>query len=450
MDGLARLVNINHIALESMQMRIEHWLLTRVFIWATVEQIIVILAALGIAWLLAKPIEGWARRRVVQRSHWMEQSLKMLAFAAIRISFPLLALGLLWGWVMVMGLIGTSEPLIATVASLLNAWVVIRLLSTLIRNDTLSHLVAIVAWSIAALNILDLLEPMVMLLDRTAMTLGQVRLSVLGILKAAAALSVLLWVANVVSRVFEQRIRTVHYIGASAQVLLGKLVKTAFLAVAVLVALNTVGIDLTTLAVLTGAIGVGIGFGLQKVVSNLVSGTILLLDRSIKPGDVIEIGNTFGWVQKLGARYVAVTTRDGMDWLIPNEDLITHRVVNWTYGDDRIRLRLPLRVSFESDVRQAMALAVEAAATVARVLKDPAPVCRVMAFGDSGIDLELRMWIRDAQNGVINVRSEVLLGVWDRFRAAGITVPLPQREVFIRGEPEAPVLGSPGRARAAE
>lgn len=446
MDGLAQLVNINRIALESMQMRVEFWFLTRVFTWATAEQIAVIAAALGLAWLIAKPIRRRAHREAAQRSSWMEHSLRMLAFAAIRISFPLVALALLWGWVLLMEMIGSAEPLVRTAASLLTAWVVIRLLSTLIRNDTLARLVAAAAWFVAALNILDLLEPAMLVLDRASITLGQVRLSALGVLKAIVTLTIMLWVSNVLSRMFEQRLRSVPAIGASAQVLIGKAVKIGFLAVAVMVALNTVGIDLTTLAVLTGAIGVGIGFGLQKVVSNLVSGAILLLDRSIKPGDVIEIGNTFGWVQKLGARYVAVTTRDGMDWLIPNEDLITHRVVNWTFSDDTIRLRLPFQIAFESDIREAMTLAVEAAAEAARVLKQPAPVCRLMGFGDNGFDLELRLWIRDAQNGVVNVKSDVLLGVWDRFRVAGIHFPLPQRDIHIRSEAAIPALRATAEA----
>ena len=450
MDGLSKLISVNSIALEGMWMRAEHWLLTRVFTSTTVEQVAVVLVALGLAWIIAKPLERRARTRVAQRSGWMEQSLKMLAYAAIQISFPLVAVLLLWAWVIVLRSIGSSQPLVGTVASLLTAWVVIRLVARVIRNETLSRFVALTAWSIAALNILDLLDPALSLLDRAAITLGQLRLSVLGLLKAVFALSVMLWVATITSRVIEQRLRVVGYFTPSAQVLVGKLVKTGFVGLAVLVALNTVGIDLTTLAVLTGAIGVGIGFGLQKVVSNLISGMLLLMDRSIKPGDVIEIGETFGWVSKLGARYAAVTTRDGIDWLIPNEDLITNRVTNWSYSNDLIRLKLPFGVSYDSDVRQAMTLAVEAARSQPRVLADPSPVCRFVNFGESALEMELRLWIRDPHNGIVNVRSDVLLAMWDRFRAAGVVVPFPQRDVHIRRDPEDAALRPEQEQRAAE
>ena len=443
MDGLSRLVDINRIALESWWMRVEYWAVTRLLTWAAAEQLVILLAALLLAWLLARPLEGWARHRVALRSRWMEQSLKMLAFAAIRLSFPLLALLLLWLWIGAMERIGLEVPLVRTVASLLTAWIGIRLLATVIRNDLLARLVAALAWAVAALSILDLLEPAILFLDRAALQIGQLRLSVLGLLKAALMLGVLLWAASVVSRILERRLRELRSIGPSAQVLIGKLIKTGFVAVAVLLALNMVGIDLTALAVLTGAIGLGVGFGLQKVVSNLISGMILLLDRSIKPGDVIEIGNSFGWVSKLGARYVAVTTRDGVDWLIPNEDLITHRVTNWSFDNDLLRLRLPFRVAFDADLRQAMALAIEAAQAVPRVVKDPAPVCRLMNFGESAIELELRVWICDPENGVVNVRSDVLLGLWDRLRAAGVRVPFPQRDVHLRTDAREPGRGPP-------
>ena len=190
------------------------------------------------------------------------------------------------------------------------------------------------------------------------------------------------------------------------------------LTLAVVVGLNSVGIDLTAFAVFSGAVGVGLGFGLQKVVSNLISGVILLLDRSIKPGDVIEIGGTYGWITRLNARFVSVATRDGIEHLIPNEDLITQRVINWSYSDEKIRLHVPVGIGYGCDVRQAMALCIEAAKDVQRVLETPAPICLLKGFGESSIGLELRLWIHDPRNGITNVRSDVMLGIWDRFRRA--------------------------------
>jgi small-conductance mechanosensitive channel len=200
----------------------------------------------------------------------------------------------------------------------------------------------------------------------------------------------------------------------------------------VVLALGAVGIDLTAFAVFSGAIGVGIGFGLQKVVSNLVSGVILLLDRSIKPGDVIQIDETYGWITRMNARYVSVVTRDGKEYLIPNEDLITQRVTNWTYSNDLVRLHVPIGVAYGSDLRQAIALALDAAAVASRVLAEPKPVCLVTGFGDSSVGLELRMWIADPRNGTANIRSEVLLNIWDRYKEAGIELPFPQRDLNIR------------------
>jgi small-conductance mechanosensitive channel len=201
---------------------------------------------------------------------------------------------------------------------------------------------------------------------------------------------------------------------------------------AFVVALRVVGVDLTGLAVLSGAIGVGLGFGLQKVVSNLVSGIIILLDKSIKPGDVISLGETFGWINALGARYVSVVTRDGREYLIPNEDLITGQVVNWSHSSDFVRLDIFFGTAYGDDPHQVRALAIEAAASVDRVLAHPKPpVCHIVGFGDSSVDYILRFWISDPTGGLTNIRGNVYLALWDIFKANGISVPFPQREVRV-------------------
>jgi small-conductance mechanosensitive channel len=185
--------------------------------------------------------------------------------------------------------------------------------------------------------------------------------------------------------------------------------------IAVVVALKTVGIDLTAFAVFTGAVGVGIGFGLQKAVSNFISGLFILIDKSIKPGDVISVGNTYGWVSSLGTRYVSVVTRDAIEYLIPNEEVITERVINWSYSSAEVRLKLPVGISYGADVRQAIELCQGAASETRRVLSEPEPVCLLKGFGDNGVDLELRIWINDPKNGVSNVKSDVFLRIWDKF-----------------------------------
>lgn len=227
--------------------------------------------------------------------------------------------------------------------------------------------------------------------------------------------------------------------------LIGKVIKIFLITFAFLIALNSTGIDLTALAVFGGALGVGLGFGLQKVVSNFISGMILLLDRSIKPGDVIEIGETYGSINSLAARYTSVITRDGTEFLIPNEDMITQQVINWTHSHSNVRRRIPISVAYESDLVRALEILKEAANNHTRVLKYPEPRSLLKGFGDNGVDLELRMWISDPQNGVSNVSSDVMLEIWDKFHEEGIEFPFPQRVIhYATGK------GAPGNKKPAK
>jgi small-conductance mechanosensitive channel len=207
--------------------------------------------------------------------------------------------------------------------------------------------------------------------------------------------------------------------------------------------LSTVGIDLSALALFSGAVGVGLGFGLQKIVSNLVSGIILLTDKSIKPGDVISIGDRVGWVTNMGARYTAVDTKDGREILIPNEDFITQNVVNWSYSNYQMMVKSEFGVSYDSDPHRVIAVAEAAAKSVPRVLADPAPVCYFEAFGDFALNFSLRYWIDDPNNGIITVRAPVMMALWDAFKREGIVIPFPVRDVRIterkEAEPEAGV-----------
>ena len=199
-----------------------------------------------------------------------------------------------------------------------------------------------------------------------------------------------------------------------------------------IVGIRALGFDLTGLALLSGAIGVGIGFGLQKVISNLVSGIIILLDKSIKPGDVISLGDTFGWIDSLGARYVSVVTRAGKEYLIPNEDLITSQVVNWSHTNKFVRLDIFFGTSYGDNPHEVRKIAVAAAESVDRVLTHPnRPVCHMTGFGDSSVDYILRFWISDPTGGLTNIRGQVYLALWDAFAENGVTFPFPQREVRV-------------------
>ena len=205
--------------------------------------------------------------------------------------------------------------------------------------------------------------------------------------------------------------------------------------------MNTLGVNLSAFAFIGGAIGVGVGFGLQKVVSNLISGVILLLDKSIKPGDVIEVGDSYGRIQSLGARYVSVVTRDGFEYLIPNEDLITQQVINWSFSSKLVRLKIGVGVSYGADIHKAMDLVVEAASGIDRVLTQPGPVCQLKNFGDSSVDLELRIWIADPEKGISNISSALRIAIWDAFQENGIEIPFPQRDLHIKSQPSMTRVG---------
>ncbi|NIJ41822.1 small-conductance mechanosensitive channel [Parvibaculum indicum] len=341
------------------------------------------------------------------------------------------ALILLWVAAAALTAAGETSELLGLATSLLVAWVVIRFVGAFIGSAVVSALFSTIVWIIAALAILGWLQPVMHALDAAAIRAGSLRISVLMLLTGAALFVALLWAANLLSKLLESQLAHVEGITPAAQVLVGKILRIALITVAVLVALTSVGIDFTALAVFSGAVGVGIGFGLQKVVSNLISGIILLLDRSIKPGDVIEVGDAYGWIRKLGARYAAIVTRDGKEYLIPNEDLITQQVVNWSYSDRNVRMHIPIGISYHADVRLAMKLIEEAALACPRVLRLPSPVVRLVGFGDSSVDLELRFWVDDPEEGTVNIRSDVLLQVWDRFHENGIEIPFPQRDIHI-------------------
>ncbi len=329
-----------------------------------------------------------------------------------------------------------ERDLIRPFTSVAGAWGIFRLVSGFIKSRAWLRLVAVIAFGAAALHSFGLLSQTAVLLQKLGFNVGATRISALDLLNGIAILLALLWVTSLLAAAGETRIRRLPNLPPSLQVLLGKILRVALVFLSFAVALSTVGLDLSSFALLGGAVGVGIGFGLQKVVSNLVSGLILLLDRSIKPGDVIEIDGTYGWINSLRARYASVITRDGKEHLIPNEDLITSKVVNWSFSDKNVRVRVPIDISYESDPRQAIELCLEAARAAPRVLNDPEPRCLLRGFGEHSVKLQLRFWIEDPSNGVGNVRSEVLLAIWDQFQKADVEIPFPQQDIHVRSMPK--------------
>jgi small-conductance mechanosensitive channel len=293
-------------------------------------------------------------------------------------------------------------------------------------------------WLAIAAEYLGWLDPIIATLDSVGIAAGKSRITVWSVLKLLFILTLFMLVAAWISRWIERRVKKMSGVALSTRIGIAKFSNAFLIALSILMGLNAAGVDLTALTVLTGAIGLGLGFGLQAIAANFVSGFVLLMDRSIKPGDVISLSGqagtsteNFGWVQELRGRYVVVRDRDGVEMLVPNQQLISNAVINWSYTDSRIRLKLPIRVSYHDDPELALQVLITACEGQSRVLRDPAPVSRLMHFSDSGIELELRFWISDPQEGVNNVRSEVNRAIWRLFKQHGLTIPVAQREIVV-------------------
>lgn len=330
--------------------------------------------------------------------------------------------------------------ILGTAVDLATAWVVIALVASLIRNPFVNRLVSVTAWTIAALSILGLLDDTVAALDSRAILIGGIRVTPLLVIKTAVLLSVALWAATATSNFLDRRVQHVSGLTPSIQVLAGKLIRIGVMTAAIVIVLSASGIDLSVLAVFTGAIGVGVGLGLQKIVSNFVSGLILLADKSIKPGDVISVGDHFGWVANMGARYTSVDLRDGRELLVPNEDLVTQRVINWTYSSDLMRLDVKFNATYDSDLHKTREAAVKAAQAVPQVLKTPPPICHLTGYGAGAIEYVLWFWIKDAATGPTGVRSAVMISLWDTFEREGVKLPKPGPAHIVVEQPKPPAV----------
>jgi small-conductance mechanosensitive channel len=338
--------------------------------------------------------------------------------------------------------------LLDAAARLIGAYVVVRVAvllfaASLGNKSWMQHWenrLTLAIWLAIAAEYLGWLEPIISTLDSIGVAAGRSRITVWSVLKLLFTLTLFVLVAAWISRWVERRLKRMSTLAPSTRIGMAKFTNAFLIGLSILIGLNAAGVDLTALTVLTGAIGLGLGFGLQSIAANFVSGFVLLMDRSIKPGDVIslsgQIGTStenFGWVQELRGRYVVVRDRDGVEMLVPNQQLISNAVINWSYTDPRIRLKLPIRVSYGDDPELALQILLTACKGQARVLHEPAPVSRLMHFSDSGIELELRFWISDPQEGVNNVRSEVNRAIWRLFKEHKITIPVAQREIVVHG-----------------
>jgi small-conductance mechanosensitive channel len=275
-------------------------------------------------------------------------------------------------------------------------------------------------------------------LDSLDLLPGKAKFSLWQLLKGIVVVTGFVIITSLIARTIERRVMKMDGLAVSTRIGISKFSTFLLVGLGLLLGINAAGVDVTALTVLTGAIGLGLGFGLQAIASNFVSGFVLLMDKSIKPGDVISFTGTtgtstenFGWVQELRGRYVVVRDRDGVETLVPNQNLITNSVINWSYSDQRVRLRLPVTISYQDDPEVALRLLIDAASNHPRILKEPAPVSRLMSFEEHGMRCEARFWIRDPMNGVNNVRSDVNREIWRLFKQHGVTIPVLQADVRV-------------------
>lgn len=396
-----------------------------------------VVVATGIAArLLAAPA------RSLLNAAWPKNSDKgaRRGFNAIdRLVLPILWAIMLWVATAILEQIDMPSQLVRVVASLLNAWIVIRLFSGFVRDPLWSKTFAALAWTIAALNILRLLNPTIALLSSVGISMGGTQLTLYMIIKGGVFAFLLIWLAGVLTAFIQGRVQRSKSLTPSVQTLIGQATRIGLLFLAVILALNVVGVDLTALAVFSGAIGIGIGigFGLQAIFSNLVAGIILLFEGSVKTGDFVDLADGLtGEVKEIGVRATRVMTNDNIDILVPNSEFINNRVTNWTLREGHCRLRVPFGVAYGTDKQLVQKAALEAAAVVPHELKGPgarSPEVWLTGFGDSSLDFELVVWLDPAsvkRPGRVN--ADYTWALEDAFGKYGIEIPFPQRDLHIR------------------
>ncbi len=350
--------------------------------------------------------------------------------------YPLILMILVGIYYVIAASFNLPSVIISIAGNLVSAWLVVKVITLFFPRNRMFRFLSAFIWIIAALRILNIYQETLNLLDSLAFNSGNLRISLLLIIKTVIIFSILFWLAGKLSRLVTNRIDSSDDLTPSIKVLLNKIARFLIFTSAILFTLSGVGVNLSAFAFLGGAIGVGLGFGLQKIVSNFISGIIILADKSIKPGDVVEIGDVYGWVRKLDTRFVSVVTRSGKEFLIPNEDFITKEVINWSYSDELVRVEAKVGVSYNSDLRLVQELMMQSITEKERILTDPAPNVLLIEFGDSSVNFELRFWISDPRNGIQNIRSQVLLSIWDSFKENNVEIPFPQQDYHLKSLPD--------------
>ena len=439
---------LEKINISKLQEQVISWFLENVWTIDSAVQAAIIGVSFALAYILKRSLKPRLNETINKLS--VPYRVSEILYSLLKLLFPLFAMILVFlgSKIVALGMFGFSTSFSLAVVKLLLAWIFIRLVVQIIEQRFARNLIAFTVWALAALSIFGVLDQTMTLMDAVGFNLGDFRLSALTVTKGFLGIFILLYGALFLANILDKRISSSRSLTPSSRVLISKISRISLIVSALLIGVTSAGIDLSLFAVFSGAVGLGVGFGLQKVISNLFSGMLLLLDQSIKPGDIIEMDGTFGWVNHMGARYTELVTRDNKSYLVPNEEFITQHVVNWSHGNTLLRVETGFGVHYNSDPYLVRQLAIQAAGKPDRVVDTPAPVCHLIEFGDSSLNFVLRYWIKDAEKGVVNTKGDVMLALWDLLKEHNIQIPYPHREVFIHETPKKATKKSPKKKEA--
>ena len=394
-------------------------------------QLAVVGASLLLAWALNKLLHRNLMQKAPETWKVGVGGLKRMLFPLTTLVFVYLGKLILQHW--------QHTSLLTLASTLLVAMALVRLAVYTLRYifspsawlKTTENAISGVVWLLVALHLVGFLPEILRALDEVSFSVGKVRFSLLLIVQSLVTVAVTVVIALWLSRLLENRVMRAERINMNLRVVVTKLLRVTLTLVGVLAALSAVGFDITLLSVFGGALGVGLGFGLQKIASNYVSGFIILLDESVHLGDVMTIDGHYGVVSQIRSRYLVLRKLDGTEVVIPNETLIGTAVINHSFTDRKARINLPIQISYESGLEDAMTLMRDVASQHPRVLKDPPPETQILGFGENGIDLQLVLWIPDPEEGSASLKSSLYLEIWHAFQKHGVAIPYPQRDVRI-------------------
>lgn len=393
------------------------------------------LAIVGVSLLLAWALNKLLHRNLMQKAPeaWKVGvgGLKRMLFPLTTLAFVYLGKLILQHW--------QHTSLLTLASTLLVAMALVRLAVYTLRYifspsawlKTTENAISGLVWLLVALHLVGFLPEILRALDEVSFSVGKVRFSLLLIVQSLVTVAVTVVIALWLSRLLENRVMRAERINMNLRVVVTKLLRVTLTLVGVLAALSAVGFDITLLSVFGGALGVGLGLGLQKIASNYVSGFIILLDESVHLGDVMTIDGHYGVVSQIRSRYLVLRKLDGTEVVIPNETLIGSAVINHSFTDRKARINLPIQISYESGLEVAMTLMRDVAGQHSRVLKDPPPETQILGFGENGIDLQLVLWIPDPEEGSASLKSALYLEIWHAFQNHGVAIPYPQRDIRI-------------------